>query len=78
MDFSLNEPIKLFDQVDGYGDIHNVLGFGDPHVVKISITPSEQTARLRSNSHSLPCVVSYYECCLSLAISNVNLMVPYC
>ncbi|TYS18467.1 hypothetical protein FZC78_02705 [Rossellomorea vietnamensis] len=35
MNFLINAPIKLFDQVDGYGDIHNVLGFGDPHVVKI-------------------------------------------
>ncbi|MGD6801973.1 hypothetical protein ACQCVK_06425 [Rossellomorea vietnamensis] len=35
MNFSVSEPIKLFDQVDGYGYIHNVLGFGDPHVVII-------------------------------------------
>ncbi|MCM3601126.1 hypothetical protein M3175_10330 [Robertmurraya korlensis] len=35
MNYSVNEPIKLFDQMDKYGPINNILGVGDPHVVKI-------------------------------------------
>ncbi|MCV9887017.1 hypothetical protein [Metabacillus halosaccharovorans] len=35
MNFVMKKPIKLFDQIDKYKGIHNILGIGDPHVVKI-------------------------------------------
>jgi hypothetical protein len=35
MEFHIGKPVKLFDQIQGYGTINNVLGIGDPHVVKI-------------------------------------------
>ncbi len=35
MNFLIKKPIKLFDQIDKYKGIRNILGIGDPHVVKI-------------------------------------------
>ena len=36
MKFIAKKPIKLFDQIDKYDGLNNILGIGDPHVVKIN------------------------------------------
>ncbi|PLR73841.1 MULTISPECIES: hypothetical protein [Bacillus] len=35
MKYIVKKPVKLFDQIERYGEITNVLGFGDPHVEKV-------------------------------------------
>jgi hypothetical protein len=35
MKFLVKKPVKIFDQIQKYGAITNLLGIGDPHVVKL-------------------------------------------